>query len=195
VIDPRGGAARVFRQSRTNADYGTISWSPGKRVLCVLESNFRLLEPANGTEERLMAHDLAGWGRNACYSPDGRSVAVITYEHQDTTPGEIWNKQEVAIYAVENHAKIWTMPLDERQGELFGWSQDGEWLYRWSADSASTSVSRMRIADRRVEHVMSLPSPDVEQVAMSPDCSTFVYVVEQSQSDAWLVENFDPDIE
>jgi hypothetical protein len=158
-------------------------------------SNFHLLDAGDGTEERLMAKNLTGWWRRTYYSPDGRKVALQTYEHEDAAAGQVWNKKEVAVFSVENHTKIWTMPLDERQGELFGWSQDGEWLYRWSADSASTSVSRMRIADRRVEHVMSLPSPDVEQVAMSPDCSTFVYVVEQSQSDAWLVENFDPDIE
>lgn len=195
MIDPRRGAARIFRQSMTNADYGSLTWAPGKRVVYVLGSNFRLLEPVNGMEEPLIAHDLAGWGRDACYSPDGSRVALISHEHQDSTPGEIWNREEVAMYSVEGHEKIWSMPLEEWNGQLIGWSQDGLWLYRATADSASTLVSRLRIADRRVEHVLTLPSSDVDQIAMSSDCSTFVYVVEQGQSDAWLVDNFDPEVE
>jgi len=195
VIDPRGGSPHIYSQSAPNFDGGTVVWSPGTRILYDSVSNFHLLDPGDGTDERLMAKDLAGWGRRAYYSPDGREVALQTYEHVDAAAGQVWNKKELAVFSVEHHTKIWAMPRDERQGELFGWSRDGEWLYQWSADSAGTSVNRVCIADQRIEHVLTLPSSDVEQVAMSSDCSTFVYVVEQSQSDAWLIENFDPDIE
>ena len=195
LIDPKGGPARIFGRSVTNFDGGTVVWSPGARILYDSVSNFHLLDAEDGTEERLMAKDLVGWGTRTRWSPDGRKVALETYEHEDAAAGQVWNKKEVAVFAVESHAKIWSMPLDESQGELIGWSQDGEWLYRWAADSAGTSVNRLRMADHQVEHVLTLPSSDVEQIAMSSDCSTFVYVVEQRQSDAWLVENFDPDVD
>jgi len=38
-----------------------------------------------------------------------------------------------------------------------------------------------------------LGSPENNQVTMTPDARRFVFPVRKSQSDIWMIENFDPE--
>jgi len=194
VIDPLGGAPRVFEQSTPpNAD-GTVVWSPGDRILYRNMINFSLLDPESGEEESLIEQDLDGWGHHPYYSPDGRRVVITTFEHEEGAPGQVWNKKNIAVYSVDGHQKLWSISQDEFDGDNIGWSSDGEWLYRLSSRNDSSFISAVRIEDSTTEDILALPWSQVSQVAMTPNCSTFVCVVSEGQFDAWLIENFDPDV-
>jgi len=193
VIDPLGGAPRIFEQTTTPDDGGTVVWTPGDRILYRSTSNFSLLDPISEEEEPLIGNDLNGWAHRPYYSPDGRRVVVRSFEHEDDSPGQVWDKQEIALYSVDSHKKLWSISIDEFEGHNIGWSPDGEWLYRLSSRNDSSLISAMRIEDRTSKDILVLPWSQVSEVAMSPNCSTFVCVVSEGQFDAWLIEDFDPD--
>lgn len=194
VIDPLGGVPHIFEQTMTSNDGGSVIWSPGDRILYRKVSNFSILDPNNEEEESLMEHDLNGWAHRPYYSPDGRRVVVREFEHEDDSPGQVYDKQGIAIYSIDSHKKLWLISLDKFNGHNIGWSSDGNWLYRLSDRNDSSLISAMRIEDSTTKDILLLP-PQVTDVAISPNCSTFVYVVGEGQFDAWLIENFDPDVE
>ncbi len=191
LTDTKGGVAHVIEQSQY-ANY--IAWHPGERILYDDRPNCGLLDPVSGEKENLMTDIINGYAWSACYSPDGRKVALVAtdYEGEWHVRGRI--QKELAIYSVDDHSRTWAVPQDSK-ADLIGWSQDGLWLYLVTPGSTETTISRKRISDGVTERVVSLPWTDIYDVAMSPDCSRFVCVRRQSQSDIWLIENFDPEIE
>jgi hypothetical protein len=140
-----------------------------------------------------MTDEINGYVRSAHYSPDGRKVALILTEFEGEWHARGPTRKRVAIYSVDDHSELWTAPFD-RGNILIGWSQDGMWLYMESSDSTKTTISRKRIADGITEPVVNLPWTDIYDIVMAPNCSTFVCVRGRSQSDIWLIENFDPDV-
>ena len=191
VIDSKGGVPRLSEQSHPT---NQLVWYPGERILYNDWRNCGLFDPESGTKEQLMTNDVSGYVRSPHYSPDGSRVALIVTEFEGEWHTRGRSKKELAIYSVDDHTELWTAPFDwERR--LIGWSQDGEWLYLKTPDSTKTAINRIRITDGFTEPVVSLPWTDIYEIAMSPNCSTFICVRGRSQSDIWLIENFDPDIE
>jgi len=190
MIDAEGGVPHAFEQTGyTNY----IVWFPGERILYSSWDNYDLLDPESGATEQLMADSINGYVSIASYSPDGQKVAFKIAEYEGEWHVKKKNKWTLVVYSLDNHSRLRAFPLDQATGFL-GWSPDGEWLYLVSFDSSSTMISRMRIANDLVEPVITLPWPNVWEIAMAPNCSTFVCVRGNRQSDIWLVENFDSDV-
>lgn len=189
LIDADGGVPHVFEQTRyTNH----VSWDPGERILYSAWNNHSLLDPITGTVEQLMPNDVNGYVSSAHYSPDGSRVAFTTTEYEGEWHVRGRSVRSLVIYTLDDHDRPWAT-LSDWETDIIGWSQDGEWLYLSTDDSSTTSISRMHIIDGTVVPVLSLPWPNVWDIAMAPNCSTFVCVRGDQQSDIWLVENFDPD--
>jgi Tol biopolymer transport system component len=190
LIDSWGGVPRLSEKSYTT---NVLAWHPGVRILYNDWRNCGFFDPESETDESLMPEDINGYVRSHHYSPDGRKVVLIITEYEGEWHARGPSRMRLAIYSVDDHAELWTVPFD-RMGGLIGWSQDGQWLYLESTDSTETSISRIRIGDGFKEPVVDLPWTDIYEIAMTTNCSTFVCVRGQSQSDIWLVENFDPDV-
>ncbi len=190
IIDTEGGVPKVFEQTR-NTNY--LVWYPGERILYSSWNNYDLLDPESGAIEQLLADNINGYVSIARYSPSGQKVAIIIAEYEGEWHVKKRNKRTLLIYSLDSHTELQSFPVD-RATDCLGWSPNGEWLYLTSPDSSSTVINRMRIADGRAEPVVSLPWPNVWDIAMAPNCSTFVCVRGDQQSDIWLVENFDPGI-
>ena len=191
VVIAKGGVPRLL----DTPDFGEyMAWYPGQRMIYVKWRNCGLLDPESGAAEQLLTNDITnGYLGPPYYSPDGTRVALMVaeYEGQWSTRGRVNN--QLAIFSVHDHVKLWSVPIERNIG-LLGWSQDGKWLYLLMSDTGKTSIGRMRIDDGIRESVISLPWPDIFDVVMAPDCSTFACVRGQSQSDIWMIENFDPDV-
>ena len=188
VIDAKGGMPKLLE-----APGGYMAWCPGQRIVYANMGDCELLDPESGATENLVRNDADdGYLRTPQYSPDGSKVALLTdYEGQWNARGRVNN--QLATFSVHDHVKLWSVPI-ERNIDLLGWSRDGKWLYLIMSDTGKTSISRMRIDDGKREYVIGLPWPDIFEVVMAPDCSTFACVRGQSQSDIWMIENFDPDV-
>jgi len=190
MIDAAGGVPHVFEKTRLT---NYVVWYPGERILCSSWDNYDLLDPESGDIEQLMADDINGYVSVASYSPDGQKVAFTIAEYEGERHVNKRNRWTHVIYSLNDHNRLRAFPSN-RETDCLGWSPDGEWLYLTSSDSSSTLISRMRIADGFAEPLVSLPWPNVWDIAMAPNCSTFVCVRGDQQSDIWLVENFDPDV-
>ena len=190
IIDAEGGVPQIFEQT----DYTNyVVWHPGERILYSSWNNYNLLDTESGTIEQLMADDINGYVSMASYSPDGQKVAFRIAEYEGEWHVKKKNKWTLVVYSLDDHSRLQAFPVN-RRADCLGWSQDGEWLYLTSFDSSSTKISRLRITDGSVEPYASLPWSNIWEIAMAPNCSTFVCVRGDQQSDIWLVENFDPDV-
>jgi len=190
IIDAEGGVPQVFEQT----DYTNyVVWHPGERILYSSWKNYTLLDTESGAIEKLMAGDINGYVSMASYSPDGQKVALRIAEYEGEWHVKKKNKWTLVIYSLDDQTRLWSFPID-RLADCLGWSPDGEWLYQTLPDSSSTTISRMQISDGLVEPVVTLPWSNVWEITMSSNCSTFVCVRGDQQSDIWLVENFDPDL-
>jgi hypothetical protein len=88
---------------------------------------------------------------------------------------------------------------------LIGWAPDGRSIYALENDkpiyrgvvatrgetAAEARIVRRSVRDGAVLSTFRLPFGEVGGVAMTPDGRGFVCTVYSSQSDVWIVENFD----
>jgi dipeptidyl aminopeptidase/acylaminoacyl peptidase len=94
--DPDGGAFRAgaadgaLRSARSAARYGDFAFSPDGRWIVAVEEEHGEGEPANrlvalsaeGRERRVLA-DVHDFVSSPCFSPDGRRLAFLSWEHPD----------------------------------------------------------------------------------------------------------------
>jgi len=76
--------------------------------------------------------------------------------------------------------------------ETLGWSPDGKWVY--ALDDKKIKIIPTS-AGGKVATLATLPFNNISYVSMSPDGKKFICTVNESQSDAWLVEGFDASAE
>jgi Tol biopolymer transport system component len=190
IINAGGGVPRVFEQT----DYTNhVAWHPGHRILYSDWDNYELLDPESGAIEQLMPENINGYVSDASYSPSGGEVAFIINEYEGEWHVRKKTERALVVFSLDDRTRRHTFPSN-RVSDCLGWSPDGAWLYLISPDSSGTLISRLRVDDGSQQPLISLPWPNVWDVAMAPNCSTFVCVRGDSQSDIWLVEDFDPDV-
>jgi Tol biopolymer transport system component len=191
IVSAAGGPARTFAKTLPGtpdrSSVGSpIAWSPDRTILYQRpgNKNFHALDPVSEQETPLVKDESVGWIFAPRYSPDGRSVAVY------------WNHRL--------GSGIWIITLADRsETRVFegfampaGWSPDGKWVYVLEGSPARIHAVPARGGDARL--LTTLPWPYIG--GDSPlDCTTgdgrrFVCAVTQSSSDAWIVRNFDRDV-
>ena len=197
-IGAAGGEARPFARTLNSGDRaGDLAWSPGARIVYQRAGNrnFALLDPATGEETPLFEDGGPGFVFRPRYSPDGSRVAF--YWSRPDGPGE----------------GTWVVSLDRsvRQRLLegfvwpLGWTPDGTCVYVIASTKkgpsmafAGPEVLKMPARGGPAVATMKLPFKEVNVVEggndVAPDGRSFVFSVPDSRSDAWLIENFDPDL-
>ena len=130
----------------------------------------------------IVTNDSLGWITSACYSPDGTTIAVN------------WiRKGETGVWTISTRDGSQKCIHDGLQDPLF-WSADGETLY--VRDSYEPNlIETISIADRKFGRFLSVPGKNACVVDMNATSHKIVWTVVESQSDAWLIENFDPEVE
>ena len=91
--------------------------------------------------------------------------------------------------------------LYEGNFDPIGWSSDNEWVYISDYESEDVRILKISLRSGESELLFALSSSPLRgnsisfQVRMSPDEKHFVFPANRSQSDVWMIENFDPEIE
>jgi serine/threonine protein kinase len=179
-VGSNGGTPRPFENSELSGDSFYLEWAPSANILYHRPGNrnFHLLNSKTGEERPLVANDSVGWMFSPSTSPDGKNVALI------------WNREEVGIWVVslEDSSqtflhKGWVFPIR--------WSADGKWIYTWGEQ-----VIMIPAAGGEPVTLMTLPFEDVlEGPSITSDGSRFVCSVAETQSDVWVMEDFDPEVD
>ena len=73
-----------------------------------------------------------------------------------------------------------------------GWSADGRWVYAQRPEAHR--VVRIPSGRGAAETLLDIPFERVGEIDIAPDGTRVVCAVPVSQSDIWLIENFDPEL-
>jgi serine/threonine protein kinase len=191
-VNARGGALHQFQNSIASANSYQLSWAPGSNILYQTtgNKNFHILNPRTGEEIPLKIDESVSSVHTAHFSLDGKKVAAFV--ERTSAPSRI------SVFDLEDESRV---DLYEGDFDPIGWSSDNEWIY--ISDYQSEDVRILKISSRSGESelLFALSSSPLRgkaipfQVRMSPDEKNFVFPASRSQSDVWMIENFDSDIE
>jgi Tol biopolymer transport system component/DNA-binding winged helix-turn-helix (wHTH) protein len=197
VVPAAGGSARPVSAGELSGDGLEVAWSPGPHILYQQTGNrnFYDLDPETREERLLVPDGSVGWMFSPMYSPDRMKIAVA------------WNRRP--------QRGIWVIDVADNRASLLsgatpppvliGWAPDGRSIYALENDkpiyrgvvatrgetAAEARIVRRSVRDGAVLSTFRLPFGEVGGVAMTPDGRGFVCTVYSSQSDVWIVENFD----
>ena len=130
-----------------------------------------------------------GW-INPCLSPDNSNIAVF------------WNR-----YLNNELARgLWIIsPEDSLQNLLLkgsihplGWSKDSKWIYAINSEKTPPELLMINVNTGKAKIIFTFPSDRIDPssgVDISSDGKTIVCAIEERNSDVWMIENFDPDVE
>jgi serine/threonine protein kinase len=187
-VDSNGGTPRPFESSELSGDSFWVAWAPGLDILYHRPGNrnFHVLNPKTEEERALVANDSVGRMFDLTTSPDGKSVAVL------------WNRKGRALDG------IWRISLEDSSqtflyrtgGDPIRWSADGKWIYvldGLAAETKGAQIIKIPAAGGEPEALVTLPLENVYPASMTSDGRRIVCNVSETQSDVWLMENFDPE--
>ncbi|MFZ5519293.1 MAG: protein kinase domain-containing protein [Candidatus Zhuqueibacterota bacterium] len=191
-----GGTPRIFEKTDLSPDGLSVTWASDGHILYQLPGNrnFQILNPQTTEERALVANDSVGWMFNPCFSPDGKSVAVM------------WNRREPGKPArgPTSAGGIWLISLEDSaltfllKGDFYpiGWSPDGKGIYAWNPNKKPMEILIVPVNGGKPEAIITLPFENfiMNGISVTPDGNKIVCAVFEKRSDVWLMENFDPDV-
>jgi dipeptidyl aminopeptidase/acylaminoacyl peptidase len=195
TVSFEGGREHAYE--KTDASVSTFSggdlvWAPGERILYRSSgfTNYYYLDPSSEAEEPLVASDSVGHLTAARYSPTADRVAV---QWNRGTPTEEGPRSDAGLWAVSLRDASQSL-LMRRAGPPIGWSADGGAVYAIEWDSGD--VVRVPLTGGEPAVVTTLPfESGASCTATERDGRvTLLCTVSEYAFDAWMIENFDPDI-
>jgi DNA-binding winged helix-turn-helix (wHTH) protein/WD40 repeat protein len=182
------GAAEV--QDAVTANPTRIAWLPDGRLAWQAADgmNYRIRDLANGHEELLMRSTLGGYAFDPHFSPNNDQVAIFWIRDRSGLYVLSWPSREPRFIA-PNLAPI-------------GWSQDGEWIYAlqavgpFTAQNSTGALLRVSSRTSRVEVIGSFPRGYLTRgsCSLTPDRQAIICALAEEASDAWIIDDFDPDM-
>jgi serine/threonine-protein kinase len=187
IVGRDGGTPRVVATSQFDSG-NRLAWAPSPTIVYQVpdDQNYHLLDPETAQETPLLKDGLHGWLYDPRPSPDGRHVAVW-WNRTDSLPDGIW------LVATSDGSRRFV-----REGlHPIGWHRSGEALFAMPTDPGGAPASEIylvSVPDGRAELYVTLPfRAQSRGLDISPDGLRIVAAVEETQADAWMVENFDPE--
>jgi hypothetical protein len=167
-----------------------IAWLPDGRLAWQTADgeNYRIRDLANGHEELLMRPDLGGYASYPHFSPNNEQVAIFWMTRGTGLYVLSWPSREPRFLA-PNLAPI-------------GWSQDGEWIYAlqavqpFKAQNSTNALVRVSPRTSKVEPIGSFPRGYLTRgsCSLTPDRQAIICALTEENSDAWIIDDFDPDM-
>jgi serine/threonine-protein kinase len=172
------GQVRAYQ--RTEMGENGLAWAPGRHIVYSWadDRDLHLLDPETEAEELLVIEDSVGWVAFPHSSPNGARVAVF------------WNR----VDRVEVRG-TWVISLEYAgRADPLGWAANGQSIYVRERGSNDILLVPVLGGDGRV--VARVPfdgAADCIPVERPASLALLCNVVE-SVSDAWMIENFDPEV-
>jgi serine/threonine protein kinase len=186
TVPVEGGQERTYE--RTEVGEGTgLAWAPADRILYHRPGNrnFHWVDTTSGAETPLVTNDSVGWMFRPLISPDRQWVAVF------------WNREpHRGVYLISPKDGSQT-PIGPANSEALGWSRDGASIY--VEEEPSRRIHRIPM--RGGSGVFVGTNPFKGRVHGLGGCElndrpatiALLCSVDESRSDIWMIENFDPE--
>ena len=196
LISRRSGPPRVWvaraerawpqevKDSAVGHDF--LTWLPDGRLAWPTPDNrnYRIRDLGTGRDEYLLTNDSVGWVFQPQFSPGGDQVALE------------WNRE------IKGDPGLWLLSWPGRQGRRLtseklspiGWSADAEWIYAF--ERSGRAVFRVSVRTGKTERIGQFPVGDLagDSCDLTHDRAAIICSLSEQKSDAWLIENFDPDV-
>jgi Tol biopolymer transport system component len=194
-VNRDGGAPQPMENTKyAPAVANYLEWAPGDIILHRSTSlrNFMAYDPRTGEHSPLVNADSLGYIFDPVWSGDGKKVAFFWNRESAGTPSMgLWCKDMT-------DGSIWE--ITRGIFNAIAWTTDGEyiWTVRYKMDTGwDDEVVKWPVKGGDSVSWVELPMDQIVQgyIAMIPDGRRLVYPVENRHADAWIVENFDPDVE
>jgi len=178
-----GGTPRPFESTRYVDISNIIAWFSQQEILYQPpgERNCILFNTKTNIGDTLIKKEKSTM-YSPRYSPDGKRMAMF------------WNGKELGSgiwsFSVQDTSKLFLL-----KGGAYPiqWSEDGKWIY-FHYVFPETPDLWMIPAKGGVAVKVLTSFDNLKDVAMTPDAQKIVCVVDETQSDVLLIENFDPDL-
>jgi eukaryotic-like serine/threonine-protein kinase len=168
------------------APLGVIAWMPsGQEIVFPLDlgNHYAIVNLTDGATDTLASPESVAGFHLTVPAPDGHHVIVNVSGGLELG---FWR-----LAGVERSGRLWKWyDTGGRQGWLgpLLWKPDG-WIYFLSAGS---DLYRVRAEGGMAAHLVRLPEPcSVWQTALDTQARRLVCTVSDTESDIWLVDNFD----
>jgi Tol biopolymer transport system component len=179
-ISAQGGRPYQFAKAELSIDQ-IIHWAPESHItyLKTGNRNLQILDPKTEEETSLVKDESVGWISPPSYSPDGKKVAV--YWSRPPAPG-LW----VILLddSAEKLIREWAYPFD--------WSRDGKWIYAQDAKLKKNNLIMVEVKSGKTKTLPTIQyTIEGKTYHILIDGDPEIRVVGRTQSDVWVVENFD----
>ena len=187
TVSSNGGPPTIFKKTFVGFD---IAWGPNLEIFYhkVDNSNFYVFNPYTEEQKLLVSIDSLGWMFSPSLSPDNKNIAVW------------WNRLD------DIEVGLWTIDLKNSTQKLLvkgiinplKWSKDNKWIYAINVEKSPMDILMISSSNGLTKVVYTLPSNQINRhssVDISPNGKTIIAAIQETNSDVWMIENFDPDVE
>jgi Tol biopolymer transport system component len=187
-ISSEGGSPTVLSN---NISGSYIYWGSKSEIFYQKQGyrNYFVYNLMTQKKELLVSNDSVGFMLNPQLSPDSLMVAVW------------WNRS----FENEMVKSLWVISRGDLtqkflvRGYIFPleWSEDSKWIYAIDTYKTPSEILKVSVNTRLTKVIYTLPYGKISQnnIDITPDGNTIVCSVPETNSDVWMIENFDPDIE
>jgi len=151
--------------------------------------NFYIFNLDTKENRLLVSNDSVGWMFQPRLSPDKINIAIL------------WNRMPAEIAR-----GLWVISLKDSIQKLLlkgiiyplKWSKDGKWIYAVDTGKTPPQILMINVNMGLTKIIFTLPSDKIgpsSGIDISSDGKKIVCAIEESNSDIWMIENFDPDVE
>jgi hypothetical protein len=118
------------------------------------------------------------------------------------------NNEQVAIFGITRRTGLYVLSWPSREPRFLapnlapiGWSQNGEWIYAlqavqpFKAHNSTSALVRVSPRTSEVELIGTFPRGYLTRgsCSLTPDRQAIVCALAEETSDAWIIDDFDPD--
>ena len=183
-VSSEGGTPKIFEKTIAG---GQTYWASEFEIFyhTAGNRNFYIFNPVTKENKFLVSNDSIGWLSNPRLSPNNINIAVW------------WNRStNWGIWIISSKDSSQKLLL---QGAVYplNWSLDGKWIYTIDINKTPTEILMISVANGISKVILELPSDKISpfDIDITPDGKTIVYAMQETNSDVWMIENFDPDVE
>lgn len=183
-----GGMPTIFKRTTVGShafwlsDLEIFVNKPGNR-------NFYIFNPITQESKLLVSNDSVGWMFQPRLSPDNLNIAI----HWNRHPRGLW-----VISLEDSSQKL----LLEGLIRPLEWSKDGKWIYAFNSDKTPPDILMVSAITGKSKFIYTLTTRNTvshntlyRDFDISRDGKRIVGAIKETNSDVWMIENFDPDVE
>jgi len=162
-----------------------IIWAPMPNITYHKKGNrnFQILNPKTEEETPLVKDESVGWIFSPYFSPDRKKVAVR------------WNRSPArGLYSVsvENFSEKFLYEMDLPSLQTLGWSADGRWIYVYVIKSGKMEYLMIEVESGQTTTLPTISfTIEGKTYYKVIDSNPEIIVNNKTQSDVWVIENFD----